>query len=92
MTTAHTAQNQKTERHGRIAMIPVPMVGASTGTSMNTAITCDMALAIAVPSNRSRTIAVATTLDPAAPMPQTNRLTRSSSKVGASAEPTAPAR
>lgn len=90
--TAQTAQNQNTERQGRIAMIPVPIVGASTGTSMNTAITCDMALAIAVPANRSRMIAVATTRDPAAPMPQTNRLRRSNSKVGANADPTAPTR
>ena len=40
-------------------MMPVPIVGASTGTSMNTAITWDIALAIAaaveaVPDDRRR--------------------------------------
>ena len=71
-------------------MTPAPSTGANTGTRMKTAITCDMAEAIACPSNRSRTTAIATTREPAAPTPHTNRLTRSQPNVGASALPSAP--
>lgn len=92
MNTDQTAQNQNTPRHGNTAMIAVPSDGARIGTSMNTAMICDIALAIAVPSKRSRMIAVATTRDPAAPIPQTKRLSNSSPNVGASAEPMAPIR
>ena len=90
IATAQTTQNQNAARHGRTATIPAPIVGAKTGTRMNTAMICDIARAIAAPSKRSRMIAVATTRDPAAPTPHTKRLASRNPNVGAMAEPTAP--
>lgn len=66
------------------------MVGETTGTRMNTAITNDMVRAICSPSNESRTIASVTTRGPAAPRPQTKRLASSSGSVPENAVASAP--
>ena len=56
---------------------------------MNIAMMNDMALAIAAPSYVSRTIDLATTCGPAAPIPHMNRQINKNWSDGASAEATA---
>ena len=67
------------------------MLGASTGTSMNTMNTRLITRAIASPLNRSRTMATTSTREEAADAPCSNRPATSSSKLGATAHSSAKA-
>ena len=89
--TDQTTQNQKMARHENTMIRPAPIDGANTGAMTKTAMIWDMALAIRVPSKLSRIIAVATTREPAAPTPQTNREMSSQFRLGENADPMAPA-
>ena len=50
ITVTQTTQNQNTAGHGPTATMAAPIDGAMMGTSMNTAMIWDMALAMATPS------------------------------------------
>jgi hypothetical protein len=89
-TTPKRATATNTTRHDPNSRITVPMLGARTGTMMNTAMMKDIARAMRSPSNRSRTTETLTTRGPAAPMPQTNRLAITRPSVGATAAARAP--
>ncbi len=72
-----------TQCHEPSSSIVAPMAGPSIGTIRNTIMMSDITLAISRPAKRSRTIAVESTLPPAAPMPWMTREASSHSKLGA---------
>ena len=82
---AASAGTQKTIRHGATAFSPAPRVGATIGTSRNTAMIIDICRAIADPSYRSRIRAMLSERGAAAPRPHTNRAATTNPNDGATA-------
>ena len=62
-----------TQIHEPSSSMVAPIAGPSIGTIRNTIMMSDITLAISRPEKRSRTIAVASTRPPAAPMPWMTR-------------------
>ena len=87
---AAAAGIQNNVRHGANVSTIEPSPGASTGTSTNVAMMCDIVLAIRSPLKVSRTIASASERGAAAPRPHSTRHTISAPNDGASAEDAAP--
>ena len=88
--TAANAGIQNSVRHGANESTIEPSPGASTGTSTNVAMMCDIVRAIRSPEKVSRTIARASERGPAAPRPHSTRQTISIPSDGASAHAAAP--
>jgi hypothetical protein len=76
----------KTPRHDVTCRTNPPSVGASTGARPITSMSRDRMVAAAVPANRSRTVAIATTATAALPIPWMTRPAMSSWTVGATAQ------
>ena len=83
MPTHQTKKPANRSRQSPIHSTPCPIIGASTGTVINTVIIRLDTLAISTPLNRSRIMAVLTIRGPATPIPCSKRPHSSCSKLAA---------